>query len=162
VHEYDLAEWLSGRRVVRVRAYAAPIVDDTLAEVGDVDNLVAVLELDGGAIATVDLSRNCRYGDDVRTEILGSGGALLIDLLPAGRVRLGSVDGMIDLDDVSADDVIAAGVANQTAAFAAAIRGTGPAGPGAVASARATLVGHAVRQSMRSGASVDIDPIGWP
>lgn len=162
VHEYDLAEWLSGRRVVRVRAYAAPIVDDSLAAVGDVDNLVAVLELDGGAVATVDLSRNCRYGDDVRTEILGSGGALLIDLLPSGRVRLGSADGMIDFDDVSAADVTAAGVANQAVAFAAAIRGTGPTGPDAVASARATLIGHAVQKSMRTGGAIDIEPIGFP
>ncbi|MEP7114266.1 MAG: Gfo/Idh/MocA family oxidoreductase [Ilumatobacteraceae bacterium] len=160
VHEYDLAEWLSGRRVLRVRAYAAPIVDHSLAEVGDVDNLVAVLELDGGVIATVDLSRNCRFGDDVRTEILGSQGALLIDLLPAGRVRLGTVEGMVDLDDVSAADVTCAGVANQADAFAAAIRGTGPAGPGAIASARATLIGRAVQESIRTGETIDIEPIG--
>ncbi|MDP9464132.1 MAG: Gfo/Idh/MocA family oxidoreductase [Actinomycetota bacterium] len=160
VHEYDLAEWLSGRRVVRVRAYAAPIVDGSLAAVGDVDNLLAVLELDGGAVATVDLSRNCRYGDDVRTEILGSDGALLIDMLPAGRVRLGSADGMIDLGDGSVADVTAAGVTNQAVAFAAAIRGTGPTGPGAAASARATLIGHAVQTSMRTGAAIDIEPIG--
>ena len=133
VHEYDLAEWFSGRRVVRVRAYATPIVDESLAAVGDVDNLVAVLELEGGVIATVDLSRNCRFGDDVRTEILGSQGALLIDLLPSGRVRLGTADGMVDLDGVDVDDVTAAGVASQADAFAAAIRGTGPAGPGAIA-----------------------------
>jgi myo-inositol 2-dehydrogenase / D-chiro-inositol 1-dehydrogenase len=160
VHEYDLAEWLSGRRVVRVRAYAAPIVDQSLADVGDVDNLVAVLELDGGAIATVDLSRNCRFGDDVRTEILGSQGALLIDLLPAGRVRLGTADGLIDLDDVTADDVTSAGVANQAEAFANAIRRTGPAGPDAVASARATAIGRAVQESIRTGATIDIEPLG--
>jgi predicted dehydrogenase len=162
VHEYDLAEWLSGRNVVRVRAHAAPIVDESLAGVGDVDNLVAVLEFDGGAIATVDLSRNCRYGDDVRTEILGSNGALLIDLLPTGRVRLGTSAGMIDLADVSAPDVTAAGVAGQAVAFAAAIRGAGPAGPGAVASARATLIGRAVHASMRTGEAIDIEPIGAP
>ena len=162
VHEYDLAEWLSDRSVVRVRAYAAPIVDQSLADVGDVDNLVAVLELEGGAIATVDLSRNCRYGDDVRTEILCSNGALLIDLLPVGRVRLGSAGGMIDLDDVSAADVMAAGVTGQAAAFAAAIREIGPAGPGAVASARATLIGHAVQTSLRTGEAIDIEPIGAP
>lgn len=162
VHEYDLAEWFTGRRVVRVRAYAAPIVDESLGAVGDVDNLVAVLELDGGAVATVDLSRNCRYGDDVRTEILGSRGALLIDLLPAGRVRLGTADGMIDLDDVSVEDVTGAGVANQAVAFAAAIRGTGPAGPGAIASARATLIGHAVQRSMRTGETIDIEAVGAP
>jgi len=160
VHEYDLAEWFSGRRVVRVHAHAAPIVDQSLADVGDVDNLVAVLELDGGSVATVDLSRNCRYGDDVRSEILGSQGALLIDLLPRGRVRLGSSSGMIDLDDVDVDDVTSAGVANQAVAFAAAIRGTGPLGPGAVASARATLIGHAVRRSIETGQAVDVEPIG--
>lgn len=160
VHEYDLAEWFTGRRVVRVRAYAAPIVDQSLAAVGDVDNLVAILELDGGVVATVDLSRNCRYGDDVRTEILGSQGAVLIDLLPAGRVRLGTADGMIDIPGVSVDDVTSAGVANQAVAFAAAIRGTGPAGPGAVASARATLIGRAVHTSMQTGEAIDIAPIG--
>lgn len=160
VHEYDLVEWFTGSNVVRVRAHAAPIVDESLAAVGDVDNLVAVLELEGGVVATVDLSRNCRYGDDVRTEILGSNGALLIDLLPAGRVRLGSPAGMVDLDDVGTADVTAAGVAAQAVAFAAAIRGTGPAGPGAVASARATLIGRAVQDSMRTGVAIDIEPIG--
>jgi myo-inositol 2-dehydrogenase / D-chiro-inositol 1-dehydrogenase len=160
VHEYDLAEWLTGLRVVRVRAYAAPIVDESLAAVGDVDNLVGVLELEGGVIATVDLSRNCRFGDDVRTEILGSQGALLIDLLPAGRVRLGTVDGMTDLDGVDVEDVTSAGVAGQADAFAAAIRGTGPTGPGAVASARATAIGRAVQESIRTGESIDIEPIG--
>jgi myo-inositol 2-dehydrogenase/D-chiro-inositol 1-dehydrogenase len=160
VHEYDLAEWFSGRRVVRVRAHAAPIVDQSLAEVGDVDNLLAVLEMDGGSVATVDLSRNCRYGDDVRSEILGSQGALLIDLLPRGRVRLGSADGMVDLEGVDADDVTAVGVMRQAVAFANAIRGIGPLGPGAVESARATLIGRAVQQSMQTGESVDVDPIG--
>jgi len=160
VHEYDLAEWFSGRRVVRVRAHAAPIVDQSLADIGDVDNLVAVLEMDGGSLATVDLSRNCRYGDDVRSEILGSQGALLIDLLPRGRVRLGASAGMVDLEDVDVDDVTSCGVANQAIAFAAAIRGTGPPGPGAKASARATLIGHAVRQSIKTGEPVDVEPIG--
>jgi hypothetical protein len=53
-----------------------------------------------------------------------------------------------------------AGVANQADAFAAAIRGTGPVGPGAVASARATMIGRAVQESIRTGQAVDIEPIG--
>ena len=91
VHEYDLAEWLTGRRVVSVTAWSLPLVDAGVASVGDVDNLVAVLQLDDGAVATVDLSRNACYGDDVRTEILGSSGAVFVDPLPAGRARLGTV-----------------------------------------------------------------------
>ena len=55
-------------------AWSLPIVDAGVGAAGDVDNLVAVLELDGGAVATVDLSRNARFGDDVRTEVLGSAG----------------------------------------------------------------------------------------
>ena len=66
---------------------------------------------------------------------------------------------MVDLDGVDVDDVTVAGVANQADAFAG-IRGTGPAGPGAVASARATLIGRAVQESIRTGDSIDIDPIG--
>ena len=75
VHEYDLAEWLTGRRITRVSAWALPLVEPSVGEAGDLDNLLAVLELEGGAVATVDLTRNARYGDDVRTEILGSQGA---------------------------------------------------------------------------------------
>ena len=94
VHEYDLAEWLTRRSIRRVSAWTLPAVDGGVREAGDVDNLVAVLELDGGAVATVDLSRNARFGDDIRTEILGSDGALLIDALPAGRTRIGTRAGM--------------------------------------------------------------------
>ena len=89
VHEYDLAEWLTGRRVTGVRAWSLPIVDEAVGAAGDVDNLLAVLRLDDGAMASVDLSRNARFGDDVRTEALGSAGALFVDLLPTGRARLG-------------------------------------------------------------------------
>ena len=89
VHEYDLAEWLTGRRMPRVSAWPLPVVEPAVGAAGDLDNLIAVLELEGGAVATVDLSRNARYGDDVRTEVLGSNGALLVDLLPTSRTRLG-------------------------------------------------------------------------
>ncbi len=129
VHEYDLAEWLTGRSIRRVSAWTLPIVDGGVREAGDVDNLVAVLELDGGAVATVDLSRNARFGDDIRTEILGSDGALLIDALPSGRTRIGTRSGMRVLPDSEVDDVMAAGVAGQARAFAAAVRGAADRDP---------------------------------
>jgi predicted dehydrogenase len=156
VHEYDLAEWFTGRHVERVRAWALPLVDASLGAVGDVDNLVAVLELEGGAVATVDLSRNARFGDDVRTEILGSQGALLIDLLPQGHTRIGTAAGLVDLDGSTTGDATAAGVVGQVEAFAAAVRGEARELPGAVESARATAIGHAVRGAARTGEAVAI------
>ena len=156
VHEFDLAEWLMGRRVVSVSAWSLPLVDPQLAAVGDVDNLVAVLEMDGGGVATVDLTRNARYGDDARTELLGSDGAVLIDTLPVGRARIGTAAGMVDLAGSAADDVMRAGVAEQARAFAAAARGAPAEGPDAGASVRATSIGRAVIEAAATGERVRI------
>jgi predicted dehydrogenase len=156
VHEFDLAEWLTGRSVNRVSAWTLPVVDDGVRAAGDVDNLVAVLELDGGAVATVDLSRNARFGDDIRTEVLGADGALLIDALPSGRTRIGTRAGMRVLPGSEVDDVMAAGSAEQARAFAAAVRGAPVEIPGAEASGRATRIGQAVIEAARRGRPVDI------
>ena len=121
VHEYDLAEWFFGSPVRAVRAWNLPLVEKSLAAVGDVDNLCAVLEFDDSRTAFVDLSRNCRYGDDVRTEILGSDGAIFIDLLPTGRTRLATKDGVTEVFGSQAIDATAAGVENQLDAFATEI-----------------------------------------
>ena len=156
VHEFDLAEWLTGLEIERVRAWALPPVDGGLAEVGDHDNLLAVLELTGGAIATVDLSRNARYGDDVRTEILGSRGAVFIEILPTGRAEIGTADGVDLMAGSEAGDATAAGVVNQMKAFAAAVRGAAIDVPGAAASARATQVAHAVQRAAATGQAVEV------
>jgi myo-inositol 2-dehydrogenase/D-chiro-inositol 1-dehydrogenase len=156
VHEYDLAEWLTGRRITRVSAWSLPIVDPAVGRSGDVDNLVAVLELDGGGVATVDLSRNARFGDDVRTEVLGSAGALLIDSLPVGRARIGTSGGLEVLAQSEVDDVMADGVAGQARAFAAAARGRTGDVPTADSSSRATRIGLAVIEAARSGRPVEI------
>jgi predicted dehydrogenase len=156
VHEFDLAEWLTGRLAVRVSAWSLPHVDPDLAAVGDVDNLVAVLELEGGGVATVDLTRNARYGDDARSELLGSNGAVLIDTLPAGRARIGTSAGMVELAGSSAHDVMRTGVAEQARAFAAAARGAPCNVPDAAASIRATAIGRAVMKAAATGARVDV------
>ena len=146
VHEYDLAQWLTGLDIVGVAARNLPLVDETLAEVGDVDNLVAVLDLEGGAVATVDLSRNCRYADDVRTEILGSDGAVFVDLLPVGRTRLATATRNEVVAGSETDDAFAAGVRAQAELFARVVRGDPLDYPGAQASSRAVAAGLEVRR----------------
>ena len=127
-----------------------------MGEAGDLDNLLAVLELDGGAVATVDLTRNARYGDDVRTEVLGSQGALLVDLLPTSRTRLGDASGVRELPESAVEDAMAAGVAAQVRAFAAAVRGEAVEVPDAAASIRSSEVGQAVMAAARSHRPVDV------
>lgn len=146
VHEFDLAEWLTGLGVTKVAARNLPLVDETLAEVGDVDNLVAMLDLEDGAVATVDLSRNCRYADDVRTEILGSEGALFIDLLPTGRSRLATATQDEVVAGSETDDAFGAGILAQAEAFARVVSGESLDFPGAEASSRAVAIGLEVRR----------------
>lgn len=151
VHEYDLAEWFFGSPVRAVRAWNLTLVEKSLAAVGDVDNLCAVLEFDGSRTAFIDLSRNCRYGDDVRTEILGSDGAIYIDLLPTGRTRLATKDGVVEVEGSQVIDATAAGVENQLDAFATEISMRGSADlPDGHASARATQIGHAVNLAAKT------------
>ncbi len=149
IHEFDLAEWLTGSRVTAVTAWSLPVVDPGVAAAGDVDNLVAVLEMDGGVVATVDLSRNARYADDVRSEILASGGAVFVETLPVGRVTLGTASGLVEQAEGRCSDAMAAGVAAQARSFARAVRTGGAGVPGAEASARATEIGRLVAESAR-------------
>jgi scyllo-inositol 2-dehydrogenase (NAD+) len=76
IHDFDLARWLMGSEVERVTAEGTILVCKELAEVGDIDNAVVNLRFHNGTLGNVEVSRNAFYGYDIRTEILGSEGAL--------------------------------------------------------------------------------------
>lgn len=154
VHEFDLVGWLTGLDIETVTARNLPLVDQSIGEVGDVDNLLAMLDLDGGAVATVDLSRNCRFGDDVRTEILGEDGAVFVDLLPVGRARLADAEGMRVIAGSETDDAFAEGIEQQAEAFVRAVRGEPVDVPGAADSTLAVAVGRAVQRSAVEGVPI--------
>ena len=157
VHEYDLAEWFFGSPVRAVRAWNLTLVEKSLATVGDVDNLCAVLEFDDSRTAFVDLSRNCRYGDDVRTEILGSDGAIYVDLLPIGRTRLATKDGVVEVEGSQVADATAAGIQNQLDTFAREVSVRGSTDfAGGEASARSTQIGHAVNLAARTAERIEV------
>lgn len=160
VHEYDLAEWLTGSRVTAVTAWELPVVDSGVSAVGDVDNLLAVLELERGLKVTVDLSRNARYGDDVRSEILASEGAVFVEVLPVGRAVLGTASGLTEQVEGRCDDAMVAGVAGQARAFVRAVRSGGGDVPGAEESARAVEIGQIVAESARRRVTLEVPAPG--
>ncbi len=80
-HDFDLARWLMDSEVVRVHSEGGCLVFPELGEVGDIDNAVVNLKFANGAVGNVDVSRNAVYGYDIRTEVLGSEGALQIGRL---------------------------------------------------------------------------------
>ena len=78
IHDFDLARWLMANEVERVSAEGTLLVCDQLKEVGDIDNAVINLRFTNGALGNVEVSRNAFYGYDIRTEVLGSEGAITI------------------------------------------------------------------------------------
>lgn len=81
IHDFDLARWLMASEVERVHSEGGCLVFPELKTVGDIDNAVVNLKFTNGAVGNLDVSRNAVYGYDIRTEILGSDGGILIGKL---------------------------------------------------------------------------------
>lgn len=78
IHDFDLARWLMGSEVTRVSGEGTLLVCESLRAVGDIDNAIVNFRYASGALGNVEVSRNAFYGYDIRTEILGSEGAVNI------------------------------------------------------------------------------------
>lgn len=78
IHDIDLARWLMGSEVERVTAEGTTLVCKTLAAVGDIDNALINLRFVNGTLGNIEVSRNAFYGYDIRTEVLGSEGAVMV------------------------------------------------------------------------------------
>lgn len=79
IHDIDIALWFMDNPVDRVWAVGKTMVYPQFARYGDYDNGVAILEFSNGGLGIIEGSRTSKYGYDLRTEILGSQGALRID-----------------------------------------------------------------------------------
>jgi myo-inositol 2-dehydrogenase / D-chiro-inositol 1-dehydrogenase len=155
IHEFDEIEWLLGEPITEVAARPLALVNEDLAAVGDYDNALVLARLAGGAQAVVELSRNGRYADDLRLEILGSEGAILVETVPHSRIRLGTRNGLQTVWEREGDVFLTA-IAAQLDAFAVLAAGTGDPScvPGAAASIRAVAIGEAARTSAAGGLAV--------
>ena len=80
VHDFDILRWLTGREIVEVYAAGSNNGDPAIGGVGDVDSAVAVITFDDGTLGTVSASRYNGAGHDVRLEIQGSAGSLMVGL----------------------------------------------------------------------------------
>lgn len=98
IHDFDLAAWLMDSPVERVHADGALRVCEELERVGDIDNAVVNLRMANGTLGNVEVSRNAVYGYDVRTEVLGSDGAVEVGPPRSGAVRT------LDRRDAGRDD----------------------------------------------------------
>lgn len=78
IHDFDCVRWLIGSEPVDIFAMGANLVDPVFGKYGDIDTCVVTISFESGALAAIDASRRSGFGYDVRTEIFGSAGAVMI------------------------------------------------------------------------------------
>jgi myo-inositol 2-dehydrogenase/D-chiro-inositol 1-dehydrogenase len=78
VHDLDLARFLVGE-VEEVQAWGAVLLDEKFSKANDVDTAVTLLKFVNGALGVVETSRHSNWGYDIRTEVAGAVGKVVIE-----------------------------------------------------------------------------------
>ncbi len=96
VHDIDGARWLLGAaKAARVYATGTIAIHEGLRACNDVDNAVAIIEFEGGSVATLYASRTFAHGHESMTEIVGTAGRLTVGANPRlNRVEISDAHGV--------------------------------------------------------------------
>jgi myo-inositol 2-dehydrogenase / D-chiro-inositol 1-dehydrogenase len=78
VHDLDLARFLVGE-VEEVQAWGTVLVDEKFAKANDADTAVTLVKFVNGALGVVETSRHSNWGYDIRTEIAGAVGKVVVE-----------------------------------------------------------------------------------
>ena len=160
-HDYDAACWLLDQEPVEVFAARQSAVYPELDQLGDLDNAAVTIRFAGGGIATTHVSRTCAFGHDIRCEVVGSEGSILIGNAASrdGVLVLTARDGAAFPQDYR--ERFADAYQAELAAFVAACSGDGPPGPGLTDDRRAVATGIAARASAVDGVARAVGT-DWP
>lgn len=78
IHDMDLAHYLMGEIIVEIAAFGGILKNPHFKAASDIDQALVFAKFESGSIGDMEGSRNAFYGYDVRTEIIGTEGTLLI------------------------------------------------------------------------------------
>ena len=81
IHDFDLARWLMQDEVTTVQACTTSAIRPEVAKYGDVVASLVNLQYRNGAIGNIESYAQAVYGYDVRTEIVGSKGSIMVGTL---------------------------------------------------------------------------------
>jgi myo-inositol 2-dehydrogenase / D-chiro-inositol 1-dehydrogenase len=78
VHDLDLARFLVGE-VEEVQSWGTVLVDEKFAQAKDADTAVTMLRFVNGALGVVETARHSNWGYDIRTEVAGAVGKVVVE-----------------------------------------------------------------------------------
>lgn len=89
IHDFDVVRWMLDDEPVAISAMGAVLVDPGIGELGDVDTAIVSMRFGRGALGSIDNSRRAAYGYDVRVEVFGSEGAVVVgNVAPSNTLHL--------------------------------------------------------------------------
>lgn len=158
VHDIDLARWMLGNpRATRAFASGTIALHPGLADCGDVDNGLGIVEFEGGQRAVFYASRTLPHGHETTTEVIGTSGTLQVGMgAHRSRVEYRNASGVGHraLPDFFAR--FGEAFRLEMDAFVAACRGEQVVPLTLHDATEATRIGQALTQSLRSGSPVSI------
>jgi myo-inositol 2-dehydrogenase/D-chiro-inositol 1-dehydrogenase len=78
VHDLDLARFLIGE-VEEVYSWGGVLIDERFARAKDADTAVTLLKFKNGVLGVAETSRRSNWGYDIRTEVAGAKGKVVIE-----------------------------------------------------------------------------------
>jgi len=78
IHNFDCVRWMMGEEVTELFAMGSALVSPLFQELDDIDTSVISLRFANDGLGVIDNSRRSGFGYDVRTEVFGSEGAIMI------------------------------------------------------------------------------------
>lgn len=81
VHEFDLGRWLMSDEIAEVHAYGGVLVFPDAAKFNDIDTALINMKFSRGTLGGVENYMQSGYGYDIRTEIVGSKGTIIMGYL---------------------------------------------------------------------------------
>ena len=160
VHDYDIACWFLEQEPIEAFAARQALVHPQLAALGDLDNAIVTIRFAGGAVAATHVSRTCAFGHDIRCEVVGREGSVLVGWSASGTVTVLSRG---DRERFPQDfrERFGAAYRAELEAFVAACSGDGPPGPGLDGDRHAVAIGVAARASAVGGEPLAVGT-DWP
>lgn len=159
IHEFDAGRFLFNDEVVEVFAQPGIIVDQEVGKSGDLDNATIQIRFANGGVGQIDTTRNSKFGEDIRFEILGSQGNIFWGRLPMRSLVVATGEGARMPTDLESPDRFVPAFKNQIQAFAKAVKMGKPLGATGEDSRKALAVALAAYRSIELGRPVRVAEI---
>ena len=153
VHDIDVARWMLGSpKALRAFATGTIVLHPGLADCGDVDNGLAVVEFDGGAKAVFYATRTLAHGHETSTEVIGTAGSVSVGVgAHRDSVQFSDPAGVHHATLVDFIERFGEAFQREMAAFVAACKGQAPSPLTLSDATEATRIAVAITKSLHSG-----------